>query len=145
MRQYYLAKWYTTYNGAQARDACEPGYHMASLWEILDPSALKYDASLGYQNDDSGQGPPAGYVGWVRTGWSSDNSSTAGLGNCNNWSSNSNSDYGTYVSLPGDWAAVQDIGVWDVDTQTCDTTMLVWCVEDIVYKIYLPLVLRNHS
>ena len=39
MRQYYVT---TTYHyGADADDACASGYHMASLWEIMDPSNLK--------------------------------------------------------------------------------------------------------
>ncbi len=142
MRRYYQTRW-ASYDGDTADTACASGYHMASLWEILDPSNLKYDTSLGYQNYDSGQGPPAGSAGWVRTGGDSSNSSTAGVGNCNNWSSNSNGDYGTYASLPTDWTVAQDIYVWQVNTQTCDTKTLVWCVEDIVYKVYLPLVVRN--
>jgi len=128
LRQYYRTM--STYDGSAADTACAPDYHMASLWEILDPSNLKYNATLGWTNDDSGQGPPASYVGWVRTGWSSSSSSMAGLGNCESWSSNSNSDYGTYVSLPGDWAVAQDIGVWDANTRTCEYPMSVWCVED---------------
>ena len=56
IRQYYLTK--TTHNGTAALSACQKDYHMASLWEIFDPSALKYNTSLGYTKDDSGQGPP---------------------------------------------------------------------------------------
>lgn len=33
-KAYYLTQ--TTHNGGQARSACAAGYHMASLWEILD-------------------------------------------------------------------------------------------------------------
>ena len=35
-RKFYLTK--TEHNGAQALSACAPGYHMASLWEIHDPT-----------------------------------------------------------------------------------------------------------
>lgn len=143
MRRYYQTN--VTHDGAEANTACAPGYHMASLWEILDPSALKYNISLGEHWADSGQGPPSGYIGWVRTGWSSSSSGTSGMGNCNNWSSNNGSDYGTGISLSHSWAAPQTIYAWDVTTMTCSAETGVWCVEDIVYKIYLPLVLRNHS
>ena len=142
MRRYYQTN--VTYAGADADTACAPGYHMASLWEILDPSALKYDVGLGEHQADSGQGPPSGYVGWVRTGWNSSDLSTAGMGNCNGWSSNSSSDHGTGISLSINWDAPQAIYAWDVTTMTCSMETDVWCVEDIVYKIYLPLVLRNH-
>ncbi len=128
MRRYYQTL--SNYDGDTADTACASGYHMAALWEILDPSNLEYDTNLGYQSADSGQGPPAGYVGWVRTGWDDDNSSTAGMGNCNNWSSNSSSDNGTFASLSNDWTTAHSIGVWYVDTQTCDTLVHVWCVED---------------
>jgi hypothetical protein len=46
---------------------------MASMWEISDPSNLRYDTQLGVTTADSGFGPPAGtsfvaFFGWVRTG-----------------------------------------------------------------------------
>ena len=35
-----------TYNGAQAIQSCNPGFHMASLSEIYDVSNLRYDRTL---------------------------------------------------------------------------------------------------
>jgi hypothetical protein len=74
MRQYYLTT--TSYNGAEpdgsdgnGTGVCADGYHFASLWEILDPASLKYNPSLGYVRDDSGQGPPTYLAGWIRTGY----------------------------------------------------------------------------
>ena len=128
LRQYYRTM--STYDGSAADTACAPDYHMASLWEILDPSNLEYNAILGWTVGDSGQGPIAGYFGWVRTGWSSDNPSTAGQGNCNSWSSNSGSNYGTQVGLSNNWTAAEDIHVWNATTISCDFTRPVWCVED---------------
>ena len=55
-RSFYLTK--TTHTGAQALAACAEGYHMASLWEILNPSNLRYDTELGVVVGDSGFGPP---------------------------------------------------------------------------------------
>jgi hypothetical protein len=65
MRQYYVTKTYSV--GADAADACASGYHMASLWEIMDPSSLKYNTDLGDTRSDSGQGPPSDKQGWVPT------------------------------------------------------------------------------
>jgi len=79
LRGYYLTQ--STYQGNETLTACASGYHFASLWEILDPSNLKYDTDLGMVRDDSGQGPPSYVEGWVRTGYYSSTSSTPGYGN----------------------------------------------------------------
>jgi hypothetical protein len=137
MRRYYVTQ--TNHNGAEAdgtdgngAGVCASGYHFASLWEILDPSNLKYDTDLGLTVDDSGQGPPSYSVhwGWVRTGYYSSTSSTAGYGNCNVWTSSNNSHSGTCVCLPGDWQAGQGIHVWEVTWAPCGFSFYVWCVED---------------
>jgi len=128
MRQYYLTGSIVS-NATQALTACESGYHMASLWEILDPSHLKYNSTLGYYQHDSGSGPPTAWMGWVRTGYNSDNSNTPGQANCNNWTSTNG--YGTYVGLPSSWTSgSQDIHVWNVGTASCGSPAHVWCVED---------------
>ena len=128
MRQYYLTKTY--YDGANASTACAGGYHMASLWEILDPSNLEYNTTLGNTRDDIGQGPLVFYAGWVRTGYNSSSANSAGQGNCNTWTSSSPSDYGTLAHLPTDWTAGQDIHVWKVRAYSCDIPVPVWCMED---------------
>ncbi len=56
-RKFYLTK--TLHTGAQALSACATGYHMASLWEIHDPTNLRYNTELGFTSgSDSGFGPP---------------------------------------------------------------------------------------
>jgi hypothetical protein len=142
IRQYYLTT--STHNGAGARTACAAGYHMASLWEILDTSNLKYNATLGVAGDDSGQGPPTVGGGWVRTGYYSSGSTTPGEGNCNAWSSSSASDYGTGAWLEYDWTLPQDVHVWHVGNKRCSAATSVWCVEDYIKGIYLPLILKNY-
>jgi hypothetical protein len=128
MRQYYLTE--LEYKGDEALTACVAGYHMASLWEFVDPSNLRYNTSLGYTNDDSGSGPPY-RNGWVRTGYGSHSGNTPGRGNCDVWSSQESSDYGTKVFFPSDWAAgAQEMGVWDVSSVSCASSASVWCVED---------------
>jgi hypothetical protein len=133
LRQYYLTSSYA-YNGSQATSACAAGYHMASLWEILDPSNLRYNTSLGDSRADSGMGPPTVSFGWVRTGHNNDTGTTPGQANCNSWSSSSGAHSGTTVRLATDWsdATQQDMFVWDVGVRACSDTAPVWCVADEV-------------
>ena len=132
MRQFYLSK--DGAYGSTASTACATGYHMASLWEIADPSNLKYNTSLGYVQDDSGAGPPADeayVVGWIRTGYVSDFSETPGRANCLAWTVHSIYRYGTVASLPSTWTSgIQDLGVWQLDTRECQHPLRVWCVEN---------------
>jgi hypothetical protein len=143
MRQFYVTK--NNIPADQALTACAPGYHMASLWEIYDPSNLKYNTTLGDTSDDSGLGPPvASAVGWVRTGWSADTGTTAGKANCNAWTSASNSDWGTYIYLEDDWNSISEIDPWYATKGLCSNTLRVWCVEDQVYhQVFLPQVVRE--
>lgn len=128
-RQYYLSA--PVLNATQALTACTNGYHMASLWEILDTSNLRYNTGLGVWQGDSGSGPPTVWQAWVRTGYGSYNLNTAGMANCNAWTSSSGSHYGTTAGLPANWTAgSQDIHVWAVGTWTCGSPGHVWCVED---------------
>jgi hypothetical protein len=150
MRQYYLTKNF--FNGAAALSICQEGYHMASMWEILEPSALKYNTDLGYTKADSGQGPPTiplrGVGGWVRTGYDSDTSTTPGQGNCNAWDSDSSDHRGTHARLPTVWNEEHDIYVWETGATACNALLRVWCVADdfggYIY-LYLPIILYNHS
>ena len=143
LRQYYITK--NNFLGNQALTACASGYHMASLWEILDPSNLKYNRTLGETQDDSGQGPPTFYpVGWVRTGYIPNFTTIAGQANCDNWTDGSTGYSGTTAKLPIVWedAPDQDVGVWDVEVKTCNLTYVgVWCVADVVgHRLYLAIV-----
>jgi hypothetical protein len=133
MRQYYLTK--TTYDGmgAGGSSVCASGYHMASMWEIVDPSNLKYNTTLGHTMADSGQGPPE-TGGWVRTGFLANTSNEAGLANCDAWTDNFSGYYGTVASLPWGWLPTglfpPNFDVWYVTTNACDGTFSVWCVEN---------------
>jgi len=140
-RQYYITL--STYSGATAKSACDAGYHMASLWEILDTTRLRYDTSLGYTQADSGQGPPA-YSGWVRTGYNSGTSGSPGTSNCDAWTSNSSSDIGSSALLAADWTAGGgDVHVWSSGTTLCSLAKRVWCVADRAgFPIYLPLLMK---
>jgi len=133
MRLFYQTQ--ATVTAGNALAACADGYHMASLWEILEPSNLQYDTVLGYTAADSGEGPPVwggfGDYGWVRTGNVSDVSATAGLANCAIWTSSIGGQSGTTAALPWNWTAgLSNVHVWDVTTWPCSTELRVWCVED---------------
>lgn len=145
MRQFYLTQG--TYNGAIDTDTvCAEGYHMASMWELLDPSNLKYNTQLGRTTDDSGQGPPTwASTAWVRTGAVSNASSTSptGQANCNSWTTGSSEDWGTYVYLSTEWVAPENMGVWYATRGVCSNMLRVWCVSDPVgFAIFLPLVVK---
>ena len=129
LRQYYLSDTGTYVNGADAdTEACAAGYHMASLWEIWDNSNLEYNNALGYDNADSGQGPPTLEIGWGRTGNDSSGTASAGVGNCLNWSSDSSQDAGTTLRLDNDWST--DVEGWKASGVACHVLLRVWCIED---------------
>jgi hypothetical protein len=150
VRQYYLT--HTSHAGGAAAGSngdgagvCAPGYHFASLWEILDPSDLRYNTALGIGRADSGHGPPSGVpmVGWVRTGNFNSVAPDPGEANCDAWTSSSPGDYGTVVALPANWSAPQDIHVWNAQANTCDNTFRIWCVQDYGPRVYLPLLMKS--
>ena len=142
-RHFYLTN--VTYATDQVLTACAAGYHAASLWEMLDVSNLVYDNNhpAAFNRADSGKGPPSYWYGWARTGYDSSASSVTGTGNCLNWSSTSNSDYGVSIRLSNTWeAAPGDISTWDATSFNCSYTGPVWCVGNF-YLHYLPLGLRS--
>jgi hypothetical protein len=142
LRQFYLTKG--AYDGAYADGSdgngagvCASGYHFASLWEIVDPSNLAYNSTLGWDwtelslDSDMGQGPPSHWTGWVRTGYTSGSSTgTPGEDNCEAWTSDSESGYGTVVSLRKNWSSTTAMHVWKPDVSPCWGPQPVWCVED---------------
>jgi hypothetical protein len=77
------------FDGNETLTACAKGYHMASIWEILDTSNLSYNTDLGVIVDDSGSGPPNAIEGWIRTGDVTSDHFT----NCKAWTSDLN-DFG---------------------------------------------------
>jgi hypothetical protein len=117
----------------EALAACGPGYHMASLWEILDTSnwVYDYDHPAAHVQDDSGRGPPSRWYGWIRTGYWSSGDTAPGTGNCLAWSSRSDNEHGTLVRLSGTWETEPgEILTWDAYSIHCDSIAPVWCVKD---------------
>ncbi len=127
----YLTK--NTFATNKVLIACATGYHMASLWEILDISNPIYDVNHpdAFKRDDSGYGPPSDWNGWVRTGVSSNGDNLTGTGNCKNWSSTNIADYGVSIRLSRYWeTAPGDMGAWDTNSYTCNYVGPVWCVKN---------------
>ncbi|MFP3939106.1 MAG: hypothetical protein ACOC7L_03525 [Acidobacteriota bacterium] len=148
--------WYLTESqsdGAAAPFACAPGYHMASLWEVLDPTELRYASEEpdAREHADMGSGPPQSIPGWIRTGHQSrstqeDDNSTGdgGYVNCSAYNSNAANEDGTFVMLNRCWQEEEDCNIgsgsevlgkevapwWLASESTCDSLIRVWCVED---------------
>ena len=130
-RKFYLTR--DRYDGAHALTACAGGYHMASLWEILDPSNLRYNRELGLTLDDSGFGPPTSALspGWIRTGNFTSDSGSPGTPNCSAWTSADVGNSGTTVLLNRSWGdPAQMSDPWRAVTNSCNSLPRVWCVED---------------
>ena len=128
-RGYYLTTG--TFDGSHVLAACTTGYHMASVWEVHEPSNLRYDTNLGSNLDDSGLGPPSGYPGWIRTGFAYNVSANTGAVNCGVWSSNSAFDNGTQVYLEQDYLNSGPASTpWLGGTASCNFLNRVWCVQD---------------
>jgi hypothetical protein len=130
-------------NGTGALDACPADYHMASMWEIREPSALRYEPT-GYlfPNIDHGDGPPGGVVAWVRTGTGRNaNGGFTNPPNCRMWTSVATGDFGALASLTALWnpepsglgiPATYSVpaAVWVIKEEACDQPHPVWCVKD---------------
>jgi hypothetical protein len=129
---FYLTK--TEHTGDQALIACAAGFHMASMWEVIDPSNLGYDNSLGFRNpNQDSSGAPSGKSGWIATGTESVAAGLPGETNCSSWSSSSSSDelLGTAASLELVWnSTATAVSPWHAWTFTCNTRQRVWCIED---------------
>jgi hypothetical protein len=116
---YYLTEG--VYQGDEVLEACADGYHLASVWELLDVSDLTYNRHLGISTPDSGYGPPAGYhPGWLRRGDLADN--------CEGWSSIEPETMGLVGWL--DYSDLETGNGWVRQPIDCGDTAHVWCVSD---------------
>jgi hypothetical protein len=126
-KAFYLTQ--TTHLGDEVLTACAEGYHMASLWEILDPSNFKYNTTLGAVRGDSGAGPPANSHGWIRTG----NDASTGnfiVINCRAWTT-IHLDFGPVAWLDSEWSsAARNISPWQTSSSDCNISNAVWCAEN---------------
>jgi hypothetical protein len=144
-KPHYYVTNFNTLAGSVADVSCASGYHMASLWEILDPSQLTYASNLPVARTraDQGSGPPTDWWGWVRTGFDASVADQAGRANCSAWSSSGVGDFGTIVQLSDTWTAgAVAISPWQAQTWSCGGLVPVWCVSDPVYGAFLPVLTR---
>jgi hypothetical protein len=134
------------YTGAQADTSCPAGYHMASLWEMMNPSERTYASSLAVAKTrgDQGSGPVAGWWGWVRTGVDGFVGNEAGRANCAVWTSTTAGEYGTIVRLAENWTSgAIAISPWQAQTWSCTGVAPVWCASDPVYGTFAPVVAKQ--
>ena len=139
-KRFYITDLSALYYGDSALSACASGFHMATFYEISEPSSLiyAYDASNAWTRPDSGVGPPTCAEGWVRTGAISSTDADPGVGNCALWTSAAQEEYGTVVRLSCNFADPTESGSYDeipgtpwvTQTEECSSESLVWCVED---------------
>jgi hypothetical protein len=128
-RQFYLTTG--THAGGQVLTACAAGFHMASLWEILDPTGLRYDTTLGVTAADSGSAAPTAVRGWIRTGTAASGFPPAPRANCHAWTSSEPGDSGTLVQLTPAWAFDGlSASPWFAVDAVCSAAERVWCVSD---------------
>jgi hypothetical protein len=127
----------STHLGDRATTACAPGFHMASIYEIFDPSELEYDTTRGKVHADSGQGPPAGEIdesdpstGWIRGGLFNSGGTLPPASNCFTWTSSEASVSGTVVLLNPAFGGALIVEPWHFGTDSCNTPNPVWCVQD---------------
>lgn len=125
-RAFYLSR--TKGNGVTAPDTCAPGFHMASIPELLGGD-LRYDASRGATAGDSGSGPPAELFsgGWARSGGG------ASSLNCSGFTSTAGSGrlFFLFTREIDDGFGLDVVErVPRVTPSDCSEARPVWCLED---------------
>jgi hypothetical protein len=131
-RRFYLRN--ASVPGNATLTACPAGFHMASIFELLDVAALHYDATLPNASlrQDMGSGPPSSVIGWVRTG-TGNATVVGGVGsnNCGTWTSNDPGHNGTAVFLSNSLTEPATmISPWEASQFPCTQLLGVWCLED---------------
>ncbi len=134
-RRFYLSPT-STVTGGEATTACNNGFHMASLWELRDPSHLAFANDLAQlpSSLDLGQGPVSGTAGfgWIRTGSNTNSNTFPGAANCLGWISSAIDEFGSLAALDPDWsdAGPTDQSPWQASAVSCNASLKAWCVED---------------
>jgi hypothetical protein len=145
-RKFYMSSPF--FQGNVATTSCVSGYHMASFQEIMDPSNLEYATDLvssgqAHTSPDAGSGPPFSTLAFVRTGVSTSANTVPGNANCNVWTNNGTSAFGTVIALKPTWDdPPTNVSPWDSTVKRCDNIqesgtgnpvlarVHLWCVQD---------------
>jgi len=130
-RKFYVTN--SDHQGDTALSACAQGYHMASIWELHDPTDLRYNKDLGVTFDDSGFGPPVPLEGWIRTGNEARVANLTSRCNCKAWMQADAASFGTVAFLDELWGSpfpALRTTPWVAETTPCNSSRKVWCVQD---------------
>ncbi|MDJ0789798.1 MAG: hypothetical protein QNK05_23625 [Myxococcota bacterium] len=124
-RRYYLTQ--DTFAGDEALDACAEGFHVASIYEISETGALRYDTTLGRTDLDSGEGPPtdSNRFGWA---FGDDLQSCSGFTNPNAAAVEYGATQLSLEDITGNPLAVS--GGYLRRQVLCSQERPVWCIED---------------
>ena len=146
-KMYYLTK--NSFDGGDAITACDPGFHMAILSEIQDPSTLQYAPRRTPAYDSPYDSPPSDqasdqfpdHTGWVRT--DADPVTGFGYNNCDVWRSSSDQQSGTTMTRRSLWGENNGLSLYEepdpaawwqsTRTASCAQPEFVWCAEDPEY------------
>jgi hypothetical protein len=120
--------------GDEVLDQCARKFHFATIWEIRDTSNLTYDVSRGLTTDESGYGPPTGFLGWIGSG-------SGGQPSCDNWTSSANGEQFPELGRIGTVGILDptelfnvppDFGGdgWELRHHPCWHSAHVWCVSN---------------
>ncbi len=110
---------------------CDPGFHFATLFELLQTTGIEFDPVRSGVFGTSDGFPQTGLEGWVRTGGFSLVGRTPGRATCARWTSNSENDSGTTAQLLDDWSlSPENPGRWVTSVDTCNRSKNVWCIEN---------------
>jgi hypothetical protein len=111
--------------GNQVLTACASGYHLASIWEIRDPSNFAYDTRRGLRNASYQAGPPAFLEAWLDDGQEPNVNH-----DCTGWTDSSGS-FGRTAYLGIHYAGPV---FYELAQTDCGEEHHVWCASDA----YLP-------
>src|SRR5262249_31498993 len=82
-RRFYLTTG--QFNGSNVLTGCATGYHLATYWEINDPSSFVYDTARGQRSAPYQFGPPVSNIGNGLKGWMEPGLPPDSLNNCGGW------------------------------------------------------------
>ena len=106
---------------------CAPGFHVATVSELLDIGTYDYDYIHGITSMDSGLGTTDD-TGWLRSGMSKPDS----FANCENWSNPAPTASGVAIMVKflGGRIDVEPASDWlRIVPASCSNSLSVWCSE----------------
>ena len=126
-RRVYVTPGY--FEGDEVLTACARGYHLASYWEIREPSNFVYETRLGLTNADYQFGPPASKEAGVTGLWAWLDFGTVPdvTYNCNGWTGYA---YHGYSASLGMANPASTFYPFNIQVNRCNMKAHVWCASD---------------